>query len=224
MSSPAALPDLARVASAFANIPHCRLLGMRLDEVRRGSGMMSLDYDEKLIGNPRTHVVHSGVITALLDTLCGLVVMTKVPEGTPLATLDLRIDYLRPATPGETIRATAECYKVTENVAFVRGARRTARRRTQSPTALGASCWAASASAPGRWWNRRARGKAEGARAEVRRRAANGRGSARDQRSGALMRARLDWSCSATNWACLPRCASARATSATSSSGRSTAA
>jgi uncharacterized protein (TIGR00369 family) len=122
VSSPAALPDLARVASAFANIPHCRLLGMRLDEVRRGSGMMSLDYDEKLIGNPRTHVVHSGVITALLDTLCGLVVMTKVPEGRPLATLDLRIDYLRPATPGETIRATAECYKVTENVAFVRGA------------------------------------------------------------------------------------------------------
>jgi uncharacterized protein (TIGR00369 family) len=122
VSPPASFPDLARVVSAFANIPHCRLLGMRLDEVRRGSGMMSLDCDEKLIGNPRTRVVHSGVITALLDTLCGLVVMTKVPEGTPLATLDLRIDYLRPATPDETIRATAECYKVTANVAFVRGA------------------------------------------------------------------------------------------------------
>jgi uncharacterized protein (TIGR00369 family) len=121
VSSPAALPDLARVVSAFADIPHCRLLGMRLDEVRRGSGTMSLDYHEKLIGNPRTRVVHSGVITALLDTLCGLVVMSTVPDGTPLATLDLRIDYLRPATPGETIRATAECYKVTANVAFVRG-------------------------------------------------------------------------------------------------------
>ena len=83
---------------------------------------MSLDFDERLIGNARTRVVHSGVITALLDTLCGLVVMTKVPEGTPLATLDLRIDYLRPATPGESIHATAECYKVTANVAFVRGA------------------------------------------------------------------------------------------------------
>lgn len=83
---------------------------------------MSLDYDEKLIGNPRTRVVHSGVITTLLDTLCGLVVMSAVPEGTPLATLDLRIDYLRPATPGETIRAAAECYKVTANVAFARGA------------------------------------------------------------------------------------------------------
>ena len=113
--------------------------------------MMSLDFDEKLIGNPRTRVVHSGVITALLDTLCGLVVMTKVPEGTPLATLDLRIDYLRPATPDETIRATAECYKVTSNVAFVRGVAFNAeRRRILSPTAPAPSCWAASASVPTR--------------------------------------------------------------------------
>lgn len=115
------LPDLARVVSAFADIPHCRLLGMRLDEVRRGSGMMSLDWDERLVGNPRTRVVHSGVVTALLDTLCGLVVMASVPEGTPMATLDLRIDYLKPATPEQMIRASAECYKVTANVAFVRG-------------------------------------------------------------------------------------------------------
>lgn len=82
---------------------------------------MSVAYDERLIGNPRTRVVHSGVITALLDTLCGLVVMSAVPDGTPLATLDLRIDYLRPARPGETIRAWAECYKVTNSIAFARG-------------------------------------------------------------------------------------------------------
>src|SRR5512132_2374987 len=112
----------SRVEAKSVDIAHCRMIKIRLVEVRRGSGMMSLDYDEKLIGNPRTRVVHSGVITALLDTLCGLVVMSTVPEGTPLATLDLRIDYLRPATPGETIRATAECYRVTSNVAFVRGA------------------------------------------------------------------------------------------------------
>lgn len=121
VSPPPPPPDLIRVVRAFGDIPHCRLLGLRLDELRRGSGMMSLDYQEMMIGNPRTRVVHSGVITTLLDTLCGLVVMSSVPEGTPLATLDLRIDYLRPATPDETIRAHAECYKVTASVAFVRG-------------------------------------------------------------------------------------------------------
>ena len=59
MSDPAPLPDLARVISAFANIPHCRLLGMRLDELRRGNAMMSLAWDEALIGNPRTRVPKS---------------------------------------------------------------------------------------------------------------------------------------------------------------------
>ncbi len=114
-------PDLSRVVQAFANIPHSRLLGLRLDEIRHGSAAMSVPYDERLIGNPNTRVLHSGVVTALLDTLCGLVVMSAVPDGTPLATLDLRIDYLRPAAPDETICAWAECYKVTNSIAFARG-------------------------------------------------------------------------------------------------------
>lgn len=114
-------PDLARVVAAFASIPHGRLLRMRLDEVKHGRATMSLPYGEELIGNPRTGIVHGGVITALLDTLCGLATMTSVPEGTALATLDLRIDYLRPAKPNERIHATAECYRVTPTIAFTRG-------------------------------------------------------------------------------------------------------
>lgn len=115
------LPDLDRVKTVFEDIPHCKALGMTIIELRHGKGFMEVAYDNKLIGNPKTGVVHGGVITALLDTLCGVVVMSAVPEHTPIATLDLRIDYLHPATPGETIRALAECYKVTEHVAFVRG-------------------------------------------------------------------------------------------------------
>ncbi len=114
-------PDIPRVIDIFETIPHARALGMRVIELRYGHGYMRLPYDERLIGDPKTGIVHGGVITAFLDTLGGLVVMASVAENTPIATLDLRIDYLRPALPGSDILGSAECYKVTPNVAFVRG-------------------------------------------------------------------------------------------------------
>ena len=114
-------PDLSRVIQIFEQIPHSRQLGMKIIELRYGYGFMVLPYDERLVGNPLTRVLHGGSITAFLDTLCGLVVMSSVAEGTPIATLDLRIDYLRPAVPDRDILGSAECYKVTDSVAFVRG-------------------------------------------------------------------------------------------------------
>lgn len=114
-------PDIAQIIGVFENIPHSRALGMRVIELHHGHGFMRIPYDERLVGNPATGVVHGGVITAFLDTLCGLVVMASVPRGTAIATLDLRIDYLRPAGPKIDILGSAECYKVTRTIAFVRG-------------------------------------------------------------------------------------------------------
>ncbi len=121
MEEPAPRAAIERAMRAFARIPHARALAMRLVELDAGRGVMTLPYDARLIGDPRTGVVHGGVITALLDTLCGIVVMTLVAPEQAIATLDLRIDYLHPASPGAEIRASAECYKRTHAIAFVRG-------------------------------------------------------------------------------------------------------
>ncbi|MGF1639483.1 MAG: PaaI family thioesterase [Rhodospirillales bacterium] len=121
MKRPPAQPDLERIIKIFEKIPHCRAMAMKIVDLRHGKGFMCIDYSKRLVGNPETRVVHGGVITALFDTVGGLAVMSAVAENTPIATLDLRIDYLRPATPGERILASAECYRVTDDVAFVRG-------------------------------------------------------------------------------------------------------
>ena len=102
-------------------IPHNKALGMELLELERGEAKFRLPYDAKLVGNPDTGVLHGGAITALLDAASGASLFAALTDWVPIATLDLRIDYMKPATPGKDLLARAECYKVTRNVAFVRG-------------------------------------------------------------------------------------------------------
>ncbi|HLK41301.1 MAG TPA: PaaI family thioesterase [Polyangiaceae bacterium] len=101
-------------------VPHNQAIGLRFVSLEAERITMALPYAERLVGNPATGVIHGGAITALLDASCGLAVFVKLGAPMPIATLDLRIDYLRPATPGKEVRARAECFRVTHHVAFVR--------------------------------------------------------------------------------------------------------
>lgn len=101
--------------------PHGALLGMDIVTVGDGRATMRMPYDEALAGDPSTGVLHGGVVTTLLDSASGLAVFAALGRPTAIATLDLRVDYLRPATRGEALTAESHCYKVTRNVCFVRG-------------------------------------------------------------------------------------------------------
>src|SRR6185369_7024719 len=65
-------------------------------------------------------LLHGGAVTTLLDAAGGAAVYVKLGEAGPIATLDLRIDYLKPAAGRRDVLARAECIKLTRNVAFVR--------------------------------------------------------------------------------------------------------
>ncbi len=66
-------------------------------------------------------MIHGGVITTLLDHIGGAAVMASLVAPLPIATLDLRIDYMKPAAPQADIFVEARCVKVTHEIAFVRG-------------------------------------------------------------------------------------------------------
>lgn len=102
-------------------IPHCRELGIRVLKVGKGHATLALPYDERLVGNPETGVLAGGAVTSLVDTACGMAVFAALGELLAIATLDLRIDYLKPAAARQELVASAECYKLTRTIAFVRG-------------------------------------------------------------------------------------------------------
>ena len=104
-----------------SHTPHARHLGMKVIESGPGLAVVMLPYRAELIGDPVRKVVFGGAITTLLDQASGLAVACALDVLRPIATVDLRVDYLRAAAPGVDLYARVECCKVTRNVAFVRG-------------------------------------------------------------------------------------------------------
>jgi uncharacterized protein (TIGR00369 family) len=109
------------IGERFAGvIPHVHALGMAFVSAERGRATLTLPWQERLVGNLDTGVLHGGVITTLIDTASGLAVFLALDQPPAIATLDLRIDYLKPATARAALLAEAHCYKVTRSIAFVR--------------------------------------------------------------------------------------------------------
>lgn len=82
---------------------------------------LGLDYQDKLVGVTQSGIIASGPIISLMDMATSMAIWVKLDRFRHQATLDMRVDYMRPATPGKRIIGRGECYAVTRSVGFVRG-------------------------------------------------------------------------------------------------------
>jgi uncharacterized protein (TIGR00369 family) len=109
-----------RVNAMIQFTPQAAALGVEVTKVSKGRAWGRVPYRTELIGDPDTGVIAGGVLTTFLDQLCGAAAILAMDEPTIVATIDLRIDYMRPAQPGRDVLAEAHCTKLGKTIAFVR--------------------------------------------------------------------------------------------------------
>lgn len=99
--------------------PLFNAFGIEVEEVGKGCAVMRMPCSAAL--SDRNGGLHRGVVVTLLDTNCGLAIFSRLGDMRPIATIDLRVDFIRDALPGEDVRAEVECYEVQGDIAYVTG-------------------------------------------------------------------------------------------------------
>ena len=130
--------------SMFNDIPFVKQLGMEITAVEDGYAAGELPLEDGHSSNPESIIAHGGVTYSLVDTVGGAAVVSQ--SGTVSPTVDMRIDYLAPATAdlrteAEVIRSggsvsvvDAEVYDTDgHHIASARGTYKTDGDRGESP-------------------------------------------------------------------------------------------
>jgi len=113
-------------------IPFNRVLGLKITSLKPGGVKGRLEMRPELIGHFMSNRLHGGVISAGLDAMAGVAVMAAIGarhmDEAPmqrlhrfgkLGTIDLRIDYLRPAI-GDRFELRANVLRLGSRVATAR--------------------------------------------------------------------------------------------------------
>ena len=102
------------------HVPFNRYLGMKVESVGEGSGVMVLPVRPEFVGDPRRPALHGGVLSSLIDTAGGIAAWSALGPHESVSTVDLRVDYLEPAGLGGPLRAEAQLVRKGNRVCHVR--------------------------------------------------------------------------------------------------------
>jgi uncharacterized protein (TIGR00369 family) len=112
---------LAWAQAIISGIPYAVASGMTLTDIGPGRASLLLPARHTWTGDAERKLIHPGCLSVLADTACGVAVGCAMEQIEPYATLDLRMDYLRPPVAETDLICHAECHRLSRSVAFVRG-------------------------------------------------------------------------------------------------------
>ncbi len=117
------LPPFDPEAASSMMLAHGHAGWLGLSYRAHGEDWVELDlpWRDDLVGEPEHGILASGPIVSLMDMASGMAVWNAMGEFRAIATLDLRVDYMRPASKGAAVTGHSQCYKITKSAAFVRG-------------------------------------------------------------------------------------------------------
>ncbi|HEY1076238.1 MAG TPA: PaaI family thioesterase [Fontimonas sp.] len=118
MADPSFLSMLQKYFVSYTrHVAHC---GMTITELSADSAIVELPFREDWLVDIERGLIHPGIVTTLVDSACGAAVLARIGGLEPIATLDLRMDYLRVGRRDLTVYCRAECHRLTPHIAFAR--------------------------------------------------------------------------------------------------------
>ncbi len=114
------------------SVPFHKFLGVRVIGFESGNPKLTIDMQDRFIGNFVRGNLHGGVISSLLDVIGGIVAFVdvvnrnnielsedKIEQFSKMGTIDIRVDYLRPGY-GDKFIASAYVLRTGKKVAVTR--------------------------------------------------------------------------------------------------------
>lgn len=110
-------------AKQFFTEEHPLFARFRIEPLNVGEGKVTTSaiLDEAFCHLPGSNEIFGGAMAIILDTVLGFSVVTRLKALVPIATINLRTEYVVSAASGTKVRCHAHCYSQRNSVAFVRG-------------------------------------------------------------------------------------------------------
>ena len=101
------------ISISFDHSPFMRFLGLEVVRAQKGAIELRLPFRDEFLRADGSDWLHGGVVSSLADIAGDYAVVTETGVGVP--TIDLRVDYLRPARRGDLV-AVARTLRVGRTV------------------------------------------------------------------------------------------------------------